>query len=167
MGATGSLLRTYPRFKVVGQSDFWIIVTASYCNIACESANIVKSMGGLPYPKLSVYAQSLLDTQNETDLEELIDGMDLSEEWGEENLNLDGNLDIGWAQRRKDAVRKIGGNPIFLGLSTTPKERRAAWQALVRRKRARMGVGKPAALYATRWRRHGSQDPTTVRRNLI
>ena len=167
MGGVGNLLRTFPRFKVVGQSDFWIIVTASFANIPCEPANIVKSIGGLPYPELSVYAQSLLDTQNGTDLEELIDGMDLSQEWGEENLDLDGSIDVEWTRRRKDAVQAFGGNPIFLGLSTAPKQRRSIWQASVLRKGARMGLKKPAAVYATRWRRHGSQDPTSIQRNLI
>jgi hypothetical protein len=167
MGGVGNLLRIFPRFKVVGQCDFWVIVTASYCNLPCKTANIVKSLGGLPYPKLSVYAQSLLDTQNGTDLEELIDGMDLSEEWGEKNLELDGDIDVEWARRRKDAVQAIGGNPAYLGLSTNPKQRRVAWQASVRRKKARMGLKKPAELYATRWRRHKSQDPTSIRRNLI
>lgn len=167
MGGVGKLLRTFPRFKVVGQCVFWVIVTASYCNLPCNTTNIVKSIGGLPYPKLSVYAQSLLDTQNGTDLEELIDGMDLSEQWGEKNLYLDADIDVEWARRRKDAVQVIGGNPAFLGLSTTPRQRRVAWQASVRRKEARMGLKKPVELYATRWRRHESQDPTSIRRNLI
>jgi len=40
-----------------------------------------------------MYAQSLIDTKNSVDLQDLIDGMNLSEEWGEENLDLEGTTD--------------------------------------------------------------------------
>jgi hypothetical protein len=43
-------------------------------------------MRHIPYPKLHVFAQALLERQSVGDLQDLVDGMDLSEEWGEEKL---------------------------------------------------------------------------------
>jgi hypothetical protein len=51
---------------------------------------------GLPYPTLPVYAQSLLDGKLGVDLDDLIDGMNLTIECGERNLDLEGTVDAGW-----------------------------------------------------------------------
>ncbi|KAI9930326.1 hypothetical protein ASPWEDRAFT_67699 [Aspergillus wentii DTO 134E9] len=80
ISSPGSLNHTYPRFKATGRLDFWLLVPASYYHIICEPQNVEWSMGSLPYPKLDVYTQSLLDTKNGVDLEDIIDAMDLSEE---------------------------------------------------------------------------------------
>lgn len=39
-----------------------------------------------------------MDTKNGVDLEDLIGGMDLSEEWGEQNLDLKGYTDTKWLE---------------------------------------------------------------------
>lgn len=132
IGGVPCLLRIFPRFKVVGQTDFWLLVTASYCRFPCSPSNIVKSLGNLPFPKLPIYAQVLLDTQNIADLEELINGMNLYDEWGEENLDIDGEDHVEWAQRRKDTGRATNFNPMFTGLSTVPTKGRVQWQESVR-----------------------------------
>lgn len=30
----------YPRFKAIGRTDFWLLLPASYCHIACEPNNV-------------------------------------------------------------------------------------------------------------------------------
>lgn len=56
----------------------------------------------LPYPKLPIYAQSLPDTMNFVDLEDLIDGMNLTLDWGMENLDPDGIIDGDWDRRKAE-----------------------------------------------------------------
>lgn len=42
-------------------------------------------MKGLPFPRLDVLAQSLIEIMEYVDLADLVDGMNLTEEWGLEN----------------------------------------------------------------------------------
>ena len=161
------LLRTFPRFKAKKSTDFWVLVTASFAHMPCEPGNIEKSKGHLPYPSLAVYAQSLLDTQNDVDLEDLVDGMNLSEEWGEQHLDLDKDTDVQWARRQIAVYIETGIDEMFVSLDTEPRKTRVDWQRVSRNTEARIGFKKSTALYATRFRRHGSKDPRSVRRNLI
>ncbi|KAL1984729.1 hypothetical protein VTN96DRAFT_8762 [Rasamsonia emersonii] len=151
----------YPRFKAIGRTDFWLLLPASYCHIDCRPENIEWSKGGFPYPKLPVYAESLIVTKNFVDLQDLIDGMNLSEEWVEENLNLEGNTDTEWLERYIQALREDGVKEMFIFVDPTPVPRREIWQELVRNKQRHMGWKYPPEIYATRWRRHGSKDPRT------
>ncbi len=79
-----------------------------------------------------------MDTQNGA-----FDGTDLTENWGEENLDLDGSIDTEWERRRKDAVPACGGDSAYLGLSTVLKMSRTA--SLGTRERASYGLKRPSA----------------------
>ena len=162
---THRLLHIFPRFKHIGTIDFWLILPASYAHVSCEPSAIEKSLGGLPYPNLKNYAESLLDSQNGVDLEDLIDGMDLSEQWGEENIDLDRDIPIDWARQRNMKQMEVNGR-IVSELSEEPRARRFDWGRLVRNKLPRLGYKHISATHATRWRRHGSKDPRRHQRNL-
>ncbi|KAH9874916.1 hypothetical protein J1614_004404 [Plenodomus biglobosus] len=88
----------FPRFKFVGLRLFFILMSSQAHDIPCKPENIEYSQMGLPYPKLPIYAQSLLDTRNFIDLVDLIDGMNLTRKWGEENLNLEGTINADWGR---------------------------------------------------------------------
>lgn len=60
---------------------------------------------GAPYPNLEVFAQSLLDTQRLVDLTDLVDGMNLTEEWGEQHLDLDKTSDVLYAEKKNEKIR--------------------------------------------------------------
>lgn len=92
----GSIDHHFPRFKFVGLRLFFVILPSHACHLQVEPNTVESSATGLPYPALPTYAQSLLDTSNEVDLDDLIDGMDLTLEWGEKNLLLDGTVDADW-----------------------------------------------------------------------
>jgi hypothetical protein len=47
-----------------------------------------------------------LDTYNAVALADIIDGMDLSEEWGVEHLDLRGNNDVEWARQKNSRIRE-------------------------------------------------------------
>lgn len=105
--------------------------------------------------------QSLLDTKSGVDLEDLIDGMDLSEEWGEQNLDLEGHTDTEWLEGIIDALQKDGRDEMSIWIDPDPVPRRQLWQEFVQNKQRRMGWKYPPEIYATRFRRHGSKDPRT------
>jgi len=167
MGGKSIVLRNFPRFKAMNSTDFWVLVTASFAHITFMSGSVEKSKGNLPYPSLIFFAQSLLDTQNTVDLEDLIDGMNLSEEWGEEHLDLDKDIDVQWARSQLAMYKNAGVDEMFVNLDVEPRKRTVDWQRMSRNKEARIGFKKSKELYATRFRRHGSKDPRSVRRDLI
>ena len=68
------------------------------CHIPCAPHYFERSRSGLPYPRLEVFAQSLIDTKSLCDLEDLIDGMDLTEKWGQDHLDLTGTNDASYAK---------------------------------------------------------------------
>ncbi|KIL91287.1 hypothetical protein FAVG1_04901 [Fusarium avenaceum] len=160
-----SLLHTYHRFKGKGTNFYFILVPAQDVHIVCEPSNITRSLRGLPYPKLSVFIQSCLDTRNELQLCDVVDGTDLPEQWGEENLELEGYNDVEWA---KD-INKRGcefENGKFAHWSPfawdAPKSRRDMWQSMVRTKKDRLDWTKPDHVYITQYRIIGDPDPWTI-----
>ena len=94
----------FPRFKFKELRLFFILMSAQACHMPCRPKHIEYSQTGLPYPKLPIYVQSLLDTRRFVDLEDLIDGMNLTLDWGIENLNLEGNLDADWDEWRTNLL---------------------------------------------------------------
>ncbi|KDB22725.1 hypothetical protein H109_05391 [Trichophyton interdigitale MR816] len=160
----GSLDHRYPRFKAVSRTDFWLLLPASYCHFICEPENIEWSQGRLPYPRLHIYAQSLIDTKNRSDLSALVDGMDLSEEWGIEHLDLDGNTDMEWW---KNMVKRVGEDSLLENDSMLalyrPVSRLGLWKEFVLTKASRMSWRQAPEDYATCFRLRNSKDPRTRR----
>ncbi|KAM5444452.1 hypothetical protein MaudCBS49596_008011 [Microsporum audouinii] len=156
---SGSLDHKYPRFKAVGRTDFWLLLPASYCHITCEPDSIEWSQGRLPYPKLHVYVQSLIDTKNKVDLADLVDGMDLTEDWGMKYLNLEGNTDTEWLENLVQRLKEDGPKDRFMFVFPQPMPRLKIWKEFVETKQSRMGWKYSSELYATRFRRYGSKDP--------
>lgn len=172
----------YPRFKAIGWASFWLLVPGNYCHLTvkpeniewslgmlqciklCLLGNLLTAQGGLPYPKLSVYVQSAIDSKSLLDLEELIDGMDLSEEWGHKTLDLEGQTDTQWLEDRAQAFRDDGVDEMFIFVDPTPVSRREIWLDAVRNKQRRLGWKYSPDVYASRYRKYGSRDPRSVRR---
>ena len=150
----------YPRFKCNGNWVCFTLLSSQYCHISCESSNIQWSKNQLPYPTLRAFAQSLIDTNNGVDLEDLVDGMDLSLEWGHNHLDLEGSFDTEWAKWVIDTQLKDGEDPMFIWRSTEPKSRRSLWEEAVNNKKKRLGRKYSPTIYATRFRKHGAKDPT-------
>ncbi|KAI1389322.1 uncharacterized protein F4822DRAFT_196893 [Hypoxylon trugodes] len=157
-----SLIHTYPRFTLKGVNFFFFIVPAFEYNIKWESSDLEKSQLGIPFPKLELLARSLLDTQRQLELTNLVDGMDLSEEWGEEHLDLDrtGELEYAGEKNKRLIASHCGSREIPIPkLSEVPKDLRQQWQNIVRGKQRRINLELPKHLYSTRFRMVGSGDP--------
>jgi hypothetical protein len=128
MKALDGMHHLYPRFKCVGLALFFVLTTSQECHLPCFPENFERSSTGIPYPKLSVYAQSLLDTYNLVDLDDLVDGMNLSIEWGDKNLNLEGSTDVEWGKWKWDTLQNAGtpeSRPPYQ--ITIPNSRREIW----------------------------------------
>ena len=81
--------------------------------------------------------QSLLDSKNHLDLEDIIDAMNLEEGWAAAN------------------GVEVSGQP-YPGVRVSPK---SAWEKSTRTKQTRMGWKYDPKIYATRYRRHKERDP--------
>ncbi|KAI9761252.1 MAG: hypothetical protein M4579_001172 [Chaenotheca gracillima] len=151
----------YPRFKFVGISLFFILMSSRAFNLPCQPDKIEYSSNGIPYPQLAAYAQSLLDTYNLVDLDDLVDGMNLTLEWGEENLDLEGTMDAEWGRWKAYALHghDADADRIPQWCSRPPK-RRDTWAKTVsaESKKNRQGF-KYSPVYETRFWRRGRKDP--------
>ena len=95
---------------------------------------------GLPFPSLPAFVQSLLDDVSITsyaDLADLVDAMDLSEEWAAAN------------------GVKVSDEP-YPRTRYSPRKR---WERITRTKQKRMGLKYDPRIYATRYRKHNERDP--------
>ncbi|KAI0004404.1 hypothetical protein F4779DRAFT_74419 [Xylariaceae sp. FL0662B] len=157
-----SLLHTYPRYTLKGVDfSFFIIPAFEYC-MQWGPSDLERSKLNIPFPKLELFAQSLLDTQRRLDLANLIDGMDLSEDWAEEHLNLDKPELLEYAKEKNSRLIAARGELPTVAVPTlreTPRDLRQEWQNIVRGKRRRINIELPPHLYLTRFRMVGSQDP--------
>ena len=144
----------YPRFKFVGKCLFFKVIPDLEYHFICVPSNIEHSpFSLLPFPTASAFVQALIDGYRLGDLEDLIDGLDLDEDWGEQNLDLDSYTD---STRMRNAAEREGVDDILL---CDRHKKRDIWRGHVSAKQKRMGIKYPTHLYATRFRKFGSQDP--------
>ena len=163
-----TLFGSYPRFKRIGVRDlFFRLVSAQAAHLRCEPTSFEWSKIGLPYPKLHRFVQSLLDTRDHGALTDTVDGMDLSEDWGFENLDLTYTDDDHWARWANERILRVDPTATLKLISTDGFDRKAVWRRIVEGKQRRGGLKYPAEVYATRFRLHGSQDPRTRDRKYV
>lgn len=133
--------RKWPRFKVIGLRLFFLLVPADETHFAIEQEGvIVRGKTGLPFPSLPAFVQSYLDNfsiRSYADLADLVDAMDLSEEWAVANCV------------------KVSDEPYPGAISS----RRMRWERITRTKQKRMGRKYDPKIFATRYRRHNERDP--------
>ncbi|KAH4354081.1 hypothetical protein HBH98_014520 [Parastagonospora nodorum] len=157
-----SLLHTFPRFKVVGKALCFTLIPSDDAHIDCIPPNIERSQMGLPYPILEIFAQSLLDTNDMVALTDLIDGMDLTEQWGLVHLRLNAENDLAWTRRKNEKIRaSVPASPdsCLLECPINTINLKETWNAIVRTKERRIGAEMAGGYYTTRFRGRGDGDP--------
>jgi hypothetical protein len=131
---------------------------------------IERNANNIPYPKLEVFAQNLVSVQKWDHLTALVDGMNLSLEWGQEHLRLDSTLseeDIEHAKAKMEKYaeplvrlgRTQPGSPGGFRIDGFDKGRR--WARIVSRTEQRVrsdSIWKVAG-WSTQFRTKGSVDP--------
>jgi hypothetical protein len=89
--------------------------------------------------------------------------MNLNEEWGENNLDLNKTVDLDYAEKKNQKIRASvppGEDPFkYFELSLEPVSLRQLWQNAVRGKKNRISKGLPTDLFATRFFAYGQGDP--------
>ncbi|KAK2764909.1 hypothetical protein FQN54_008606 [Arachnomyces sp. PD_36] len=165
-----SLLHTFPRFKVKETLLRFAIVPSEDCHLTCKPSNIERSQTGLPYPKLEIFAQSLLETYNEVALTDLIDGMNLTEEWGLRYLDLDGTTDLEWTENKNEKIRSsvpLTETSCFLELPTASFSLRDIWGNLARTKSDRIDSACAEGGFSTRFYPRNQGDPRLLGREDV
>lgn len=148
-----------------------MLVPSEDYHLSCTPSNFERSKTGLPYPKHDIFAQSLLDMLELNALADLVDGMNLTEEWGEQHLDLSGTNDVPWAERKNERIRAsipLTENSCLLELGAAPFSSRETWEMIVGRKTQRLGWEyEPKELWATRFRGRDEEDPRSRDRNYV
>jgi hypothetical protein len=175
---SGSLYHTFPRYRLNHEGplfDFYLVPSIDW-RFDCAPENFEYSAQmHIPYPKLHLFAQSLLERQDTGDLQDLVDGMDLTEEWGEENLKFEdpGAEYTQWVTQKNERIREatpqeVKDDPINVMFGTEvyelpegPPDFRDVFTRLVRTKSRRIGLESPPGLYVTKYRAKDSPDPRT------
>lgn len=157
----GTHLETCIRLKCIGVKAYITLVPSQAVHIECRPSCFQRSSNGLPYPTLPVLVQSFLEMNDKVSLNDVVDGSNVTEDWGVENLDLDGDTDTNWAHERNAAVRRAQGErSIPFGMvPTVPFRKRDIWESSVRTKKARLGWTMPETLFVTRFRLRCSSDP--------
>lgn len=144
-----SLRHTRPTFLMKDVYFVFILIPASDYFIDPSPDCCELSMKGIPYPKLHLFARSLLVLQNPSNLCDLIDGMDLDKEWGGSNLDFDDLQRKGLEFSRKQDVVLGQMDAGTLNLNV---DYRSKWNIEVNEKEKRSESMKKGR-YKTRWRR--------------
>ena len=93
---------------------------------------------------------------------DVVDGTNVSEEWGENNLNLEGTNNVEWAKEKNKRGEEFGGkwaNSLFAREGR--RNKREMWLSLVRTKEDRLDWTKPKDVFITQHRVIGAPDPWT------
>lgn len=162
-----SLLHTYPHFKQKGvRFSFYIMPASEYFVTELDKTMIEHGRNKVPYASLEAFAQSLVDTQRWAELTQLIDGMDLNEDWGPAHLDLGApsqTLSEYVVEKNKKIMSSCadfpGTRPGVATLTEKPVDRMKKWQTIVGGKKNRIGLPLTKDRYATQFRQIGSQDP--------
>ena len=158
-----SLLHAYPHLKMKGvRFSLFVAPSSEYFVSGFGPDKFERSRFQVPYPKLEYFVQGMMDTQNWVGVQELVDGMDLTEEWGEGWLDLDKPGEVEYAKSKNERI--LGSMSKFpeaipTSLSEGPIDLRARWQRIVRGKERRIDILAPKGKYITKYRKTGSQDP--------
>jgi hypothetical protein len=166
-----SFIHTYKRYQIRGLPHTFVIVPSRDVHLDCQPDKIVRSLRGLPYPKLEDFFQSCLDRRDEVELTDLIDGTNVTDDWGETHLDLEGTHDIEWARlmkRRTDEwnPQREGTAPPIDYWPTRPESKREFWKSLVQTKMDRLDWSRPPEIFLTQYRIRNSSDPWTVMTNV-
>lgn len=127
-------------FILTPSSQWFIDPRPEYCEM---------SKTGIPYPRMPQFARSLLLLQNGSDLADFVDGMDLDERWGEENINFD-DLQLRGVEFTKAQNAEL--EAMDLGQFNINVDYRRKWNQVVDNKERRIEPIKKGR-YKTTWRR--------------
>ena len=162
-----SFHHTFPFFQVKGFCIRFYLVPSNVCRLECTPSNIEHSGMGLPYPKLGVLAQSLVETIDRAALEDLVDGMDLDNDCASSNLNLSGTQDTNWTKWMNSEIDASTGGHIIGLIPEDPISLKELRKHSVNTKERRIGLELPEGLYSTRFRARGSPDPRQQKRFYV
>lgn len=166
-----SLVHTYPRFRSTAEDcthlSFTILPSSEDFLGPFDDTLIERSPNNIPYPKLEVYAQNLVSIQKWDHLTALVDGMDLTLEWGQEHLRLgpssEEELEYARlkAEKFKESMIRLGRSSTSFrgGLAIDGFDKDRWWSRIVGRKRERIDIACDTANWKTKFRRNGSGDP--------
>ncbi|KAK6434463.1 hypothetical protein LTR95_009352 [Oleoguttula sp. CCFEE 5521] len=167
-----SLIHIYSRYRSIQEDSrelgFSIMPSSEDFLGDLNDSLIERSPNDIPYPKLEVFAQNLVSIQKWDHLTALVDGMDLSLEWGLEHLRL-GTLSEEEKEHCRAKMAKYSESTVSLGepgahstggLTIHGIDKSERWTAIVSQKQSRAGSDHyNKANWKTRFMRNGRGSP--------
>ncbi|EAQ84259.1 hypothetical protein CHGG_10663 [Chaetomium globosum CBS 148.51] len=153
---------TFTCFRLKGYNFWFILVPSSDCFVDPSTASHVeKSRNGVPYASLVQFSRSLLLQQMVADISDFIDGMDLTVDWGTQNIGFEAlqKDSACFIERRNEHATVDSGRYGFLSSQSLEQ----LWNEMASKeaKERRIEPMKQGR-YFTRWRRIKSpEDPRT------
>jgi hypothetical protein len=86
-----------------------VLVPADDFHFELSPLTIEHRPDGIPQPSFAWFVQSLLDMGDVKTLQEMVDGMNLTFEWGDQNLDLSGMIDLTWRKQMNVKIRDASG----------------------------------------------------------
>ena len=138
-------IEEYARFQRKGYAlEIFVVSASTVClEPAFEDTNgiLVSEESGLPFPRLKHFVQSALDSGLSSLADDLVDGMNLTEEWGAKV-----GLHFGQVTLRNGNV----------------SDQQKFWIWLICSKQKRMGIYYDPKVYASKYRMHREGDLTAL-----
>ncbi|KAM5341725.1 hypothetical protein ACJ41O_014756 [Fusarium nematophilum] len=141
-----------PIFQRKGVGYLFILTPSSQWFMDPAPENCELSKNGIPYPKMPQFARSLLVLQYGSNIADFIDGMNLDEKWGEENIDFD-DLQvkgIEFTKAKNAELEALDMGPLNKFKINVDYKR--CWNEIVAEKERRIEPMKKGR-YKTRWRR--------------
>ncbi|KAF2818209.1 hypothetical protein CC86DRAFT_169790 [Ophiobolus disseminans] len=166
-----SLAHTYIWFQGSMVDYEFCLVPSTHARIPIGKCAVWRSPNGVPYAPLKELVQSYLDIHDLVSLCDIVDGANLSYEWGKLHLNLDGDTDMDWAQQRNAELMGPEGNfdsSLLCSAFPTAQVRKALlWQKTTVEKKQRLEqMMLPKESFETRYMLKGSlPEPWKERRD--
>ncbi|KAK3371734.1 hypothetical protein B0T24DRAFT_595488 [Lasiosphaeria ovina] len=164
-----SLTRMYQLYALKGHADdlcFRIMPTTDHFVHFNPATDTEYSKHRAPFPSRIVFAKGLLATQRLVYLVQLIDGLNLSADWGHKNLNLSVPIDAGYIANMNKAIleslTKLKKKAVKLPEHPDLKKQ---WDHAVSRKTVRIDESLRSRR-ETQYRIIGAGDPTKSSKSM-
>jgi hypothetical protein len=130
-----SLAQAYPCYRLGERDSRLLLVSSDDCHLDLDPSALERDSRGLPYPRLVSMVQSLIETGDRGSLEAIIDAQNLTTEWGEHHLDLQGPQDLAWAQRVNRKIERLKlANEDFIRVTEVPFEKADLWRTMAEKR---------------------------------
>lgn len=155
-----SLEHTWTSWFRGSDTDYeFCIVPSTHKHLQIGCSPVYRSPNGVPYAPLKELVQSFVDIYDLVSLDDIVDGANLTYEWGETHLDLHGTTDVEWAHQRNAELWKWDPSQLCSSFPTLQVNKAEVWRKTTKNKEERlMHMMLPHELFVTRYMLKGKHS---------